>query len=68
MLLYPHVCMCYIEELFKKHKCDCVEVEVTDFQEYTDVECNPVIPYAVKKVNFTLNTSQCVRHFVKCDI
>ena len=42
-----------LEELFKRHDCDCVEVEVTDFQRYTDIEHNPVIPDAVIKVKFT---------------
>ena len=38
-----------------KHNCHCVEVELTDFQEYIDVENSPVIPDAVKRVrkNFT---------------
>lgn len=44
-----------VEELFKKYNCDCVEVEVTDFQKYIDVEDNPVIPDAVTKVNFTFS-------------
>ena len=42
-----------LEELFKTYNCDCVEVEVTDFQKYIDKERNPVIPDAVKKVKFT---------------
>ena len=42
-----------LEEFFKRYECDCVEVEVTDFQKYTDIEHNPVIPDAVKKVKFT---------------
>ena len=44
-----------VEELFMKHNCRCVEVELTDFQEYIDVESSPVIPDAVKRVskNFT---------------
>ena len=67
--MHRYVCaISDIEELFKKHNCDCVEVEVTDFQEYTDVECNPVIPDAVKKVDFSFTTSQCVKCFAKCGI
>ena len=46
----------YVDELFKKHNCDCVEVELTDFQDYIDVENSPVIPDAVKKVRIS-----CVR-------
>ena len=42
-----------VEKLFKKHDCECVVVEVTDIRKYTSEEDNPVIPDAVKEVNFT---------------
>ena len=52
-----HNSVCYllsdIEELFMKHDCECVVVEVTDIHDYATLERNPVIPDAVKKVNFT---------------
>ena len=46
----------HVDDLFKKHNCDCVEVELTDFQDYIDVESSPVIPDAVKKVGIS-----CIR-------
>ena len=41
-----------IDELFKKYRCNCVELEVVDFQDYVDME-GSIIPHAVKKVKFT---------------
>ena len=51
-----HVC---IELLFKRHNCDCVKVEVTDFQRYTDVEDSPITPDAARKVKF-IKQSLCI--------
>ena len=52
--MHNNICMLSdLEELFKRHDCDCIEVEMTDFQRYTDIEHNPVIPDAVIKVKFT---------------
>ena len=50
-----------VELLFMKHDCECVVVEVTDTHNYTALERNPVIPDAVKKVNFTFyHLTMCV--------
>ena len=50
--MHNNITLSDIEELFKKYRCDCVEVEVVDIQDYIDMK-SPVIPDALKKVKFT---------------
>ena len=49
-----------VETLFAKYNCSCIEVEVTDFKDYTDVETSLVIPDAVKKVNLHCTLCACI--------